>query len=50
MNHEIEITCPNCGHKYDAHLHWLVCPKCGHETKEARTVSIPMTGTVTINL
>lgn len=32
MNHEIEITCPNCGHEYDAHLHWLVCPKCGHET------------------
>ena len=33
MNHEIEITCPNCGHEYDAHLHWLVCPKCGHETQ-----------------
>lgn len=32
MNHEIEITCPNCGHEYDAHLHWLVCPHCGHET------------------
>ena len=32
MNHEIEITCPNCGHEYDAHLHWLVCPQCGHET------------------
>ena len=32
-NHEIPTTCPNCGHEYDAHLHWLVCPECGHETK-----------------
>ncbi len=32
MNHEIPITCPNCGHEYDARLHWLVCPQCGHET------------------
>lgn len=31
-NHETPITCPNCGHEYDAHLHWLVCPECGHET------------------
>lgn len=31
-NHTIDITCPNCGHEYDAHLHWLVCPQCGHET------------------
>jgi Zn finger protein HypA/HybF involved in hydrogenase expression len=31
-NHTIDITCPNCGHEYDAHLHWLVCPECGHET------------------
>ena len=36
MNHEIEITCPNCGHEYDAHLHFLVCPNCGHETKTIR--------------
>ncbi len=33
MNHEIPTICPNCGHEYDAHLHWLVCPKCGHETQ-----------------
>ena len=33
MNHEIPTICPNCGHEYDAHLHWLVCPNCGHETK-----------------
>lgn len=26
------ITCPNCGHNYDAMIHWLVCPACGHET------------------
>lgn len=33
-NHEIPTTCPNCGHEYDAHLHWLVCPQCGHETHD----------------
>lgn len=33
-NHTIYITCPNCGHEYDARLHWLVCPNCGHETQE----------------
>lgn len=32
MNEETPIICPNCGHKYDASLHWLVCPNCGHET------------------
>ncbi len=37
MNHEIPTTCPNCGHKYDARLHWLVCPKCGHETQQLHT-------------
>lgn len=37
MNHEIYITCPNCGHEYDARLHWLVCPKCGHETPKLQT-------------
>ena len=37
MNHEIPTTCPNCGHKYDEHLHWLVCPKCGHETPKLQT-------------
>ncbi len=37
MNHEIEVTCPNCGYEYDAHLHWLVCPKCGHETPKLQT-------------
>lgn len=37
MNHEILTTCPNCGHEYDAHLHWLVCPKCGHETPKLQT-------------
>lgn len=37
MNHEIPTTCPNCGHEYDAHLHWLVCPKCGHETPKLQT-------------
>ena len=35
-NHEIDTICPNCGHEYDAHLHWLVCPNCGHETKTIR--------------
>ena len=29
MNHEVYIICPNCGHEYDARLHFLVCPKCG---------------------
>ena len=33
-NHEIDTICPNCGHEYDAHLHWLVCPECGHRTKD----------------
>ena len=37
MNHEIPTICPNCGHEYDAHLHWLVCPKCGHETQKLQT-------------
>lgn len=36
-NHEIETICPNCGHEYDARLHWLVCPKCGHETPKVTT-------------
>ena len=36
-NHTIDITCPNCGHEYDARLHWLVCPKCGHETQKLQT-------------
>ena len=34
MNHEIEVTCPNCGHEYDARLHFLVCPNCGHDRDE----------------
>ncbi len=37
MNHEIPTICPNCGHEYDAHLHWLVCPQCGHETPKLQT-------------
>ena len=37
MNHEIPTICPNCGHEYDAHLHWLVCPNCGHETQQLHT-------------
>lgn len=36
-NHTIDIICPNCGHEYDAHLHWLVCPNCGHETQQLHT-------------
>ena len=42
-NHTIETTCPNCGHEYDAHLHWLVCPNCGHQTER-------LTGTDTFGL
>ena len=42
MNHEIPTTCPNCGHKYDARLHWLVCPKCGHETTHTEALGRPV--------
>lgn len=42
-NHTIETTCTNCGHEYDAHLHWLVCPRCGHQTER-------LTGTDTFGL
>lgn len=42
MNHEIPTTCPNCGHEYDALMHWLVCPQCGHETSRLRDPSQPV--------
>ena len=43
MNHEITTVCPNCGHDYDARLHWLVCPRCGHETSRLCDPSQPFT-------
>ena len=42
MNHEIPTICPNCGHEYDAHLHWLVCPNCGYETQHLNGDSKPI--------
>lgn len=33
VNHEIKTICTNCGHEYDAHLHWLVCPNCGERNR-----------------
>lgn len=34
MGHILIITCPSCGHEYEAETPWLVCPNCGHETDE----------------
>lgn len=33
-NHCIDVTCPVCGHEYDARLHYYRCPVCGFDREK----------------
>lgn len=33
-NHCIDVTCPVCGHEYDARLHYYRCPVCGYDREK----------------